>query len=187
VTTLLYSGNLGLGQDLGTVIRAVAQLNGDGALRVLVVGSGKGLPAIRRLVSELALHSVEFRDPVPLYQLPDLMAQGDIHVICQKPGTEGLLVPSKIYGTLAVGRPVVFIGPGHCEVAQIVRDSGCGFVVTSGDVESAARVLRILALDAALRREMGEHAKMYYASNFGRRRSVTQIIGLIERVARSGW
>jgi len=186
MTTLLYSGNLGIGQDIGTVLRAAACLNGDADLHILIVGSGKGLPWARALASELQLRDVEFRPPVPLYRLPDLLAGGDIHVICQKAGTEGLLIPSKIYGTLAVGRPVIFVGPKHCEVAQIVRDSCSGFVVEPGDVPGAAKAIRELALDADLRKTMGQRARQYYAEKFGRRRSVARIIDVIERVAGNG-
>ena len=62
MVTLLYSGNLGFGQDLGTVLRAVAQINSDIYLSVLIVSSGKGLPEIRELASALALKNVDFRD-----------------------------------------------------------------------------------------------------------------------------
>jgi hypothetical protein len=65
---------------------------------------------------------------VPLERLGELLARGDIHLICQKLGTEGLLVPSKIYGTLAAGRPTLFIGPEDCEVGRLIRESGCGYV-----------------------------------------------------------
>ncbi len=186
MTTLLYSGNFGLGHELNTVLRAVHALNGDTNLRVLLVGNGKGLTEIRRLAAELGLANIEFRPPVPLYELPKLLAGGDIHLVSQKPGTEGLIVPSKIYGSLAVGRPVVFIGPEHCEAARIVRDGRCGFVVAPGDVESAAQALRQLALDAELRRTMGQQAKEYYAERFGRKRSVARIINVIEGVAGNG-
>jgi len=183
MTTLLYSGNLGIGQDLGTILRAVARLNGDTDMSVLIVGGGKGFVDIRRLVGELRLANVEFRPPVPLYGLPDLLAGGDIHVICQKSGTEGLLVPSKIYSTLAAGRPSLFVGPPDCEVGRIVRDSRSGFVVEPGEVAGAVNALAALARSAALRREMGENAREYYEYYFGRKRSVARIIDVIERVA----
>jgi len=186
MTTLLYSGNFGLGHGLDTVLRAVHALNGDTTLRVLLVGSGKGLAEIHRLVEELGLPNIEFRLPVPLYGLSDLLASGDIHFVSQKPKTEGLIVPSKIYGTLAVGRPVLFIGPQECEVADIVRASSCGFVVAPGDVESTAQALSQLALDAELRRTMGQRARRYYEEKFGRERSVARIIDVIERAAGNG-
>ena len=183
MVTLLYSGNLGFRQDLGTVLRAVTQINSDIALSVLVVSSGKGLPEVRELVSALVLKNVEFRDPVPLHQLPDLLAEGDIHVICQKLGTEGLLVPSKIYGTLAAGRPSIFVGPKRCEVATILDDSGSGLIVEPGDVAAAVDALKTLASSSVLRRQMGERAKRYYDEHFGRKRGVTRIVDILNRAA----
>jgi glycosyltransferase involved in cell wall biosynthesis len=182
MVTLLYSGNFGLGHELDTVLRGLHSLNGDGRIKVLLVGNGKGLAETRRVVKELNLHEVEYRPPVPLYELPRLLAEGDIHLVAQKPGTEGLIVPSKIYGTLAAGRPVIFVGPDRCEVSRIVRESGCGFVVAPGDVQAAAKALRELAGDADLRRQMGERAKKYYEQCLGRKRSVALILDMINRV-----
>ncbi len=180
--TLLYSGNFGLGHDLDTILRAVSILNFDTSLRTMLVGDGKGLRDIQRLVAELKLDNIFFHPPVTLYELPLLLASGDIHIVAQKPNTEGLIVPSKVYGTLAVGRPVLFVGPEQCEVAHIVQDSGCGFVVAPGDVKAAAKALRTLVLDNELRRMMGERAKKYYLERFGCQRSVSLIIDVIERV-----
>ncbi|HNY78483.1 MAG TPA: hypothetical protein PK316_16680, partial [Sedimentisphaerales bacterium] len=120
------------------------------------------------------------RPPVPLEELSALLARGDIHLICQQAGTEGLLVPSKIYSTLAAGRPSLFIGPADCEVGRIVRDSGSGFVVEPGDVEEATDVLRRLATNPALQHGMGRNARIYYEQHFGRERSVSRIIGILE-------
>jgi glycosyltransferase involved in cell wall biosynthesis len=186
MTTLLYSGNLGIGQDLHTILRAAARFNGDMDLRIMISGGGKGLSSVKQLVSELQLRNIEFGEPVPLYKLLDVLSTGDIHIICQKPGTEGLLVPSKIYSTLAVGRPSLFVGPTDCEVGQIVRDSRSGFIVRPGDVEGAFNALMSLVHSAALRCEMGENAKEYYEYYFGRQKSVAKIITVIEHVARNG-
>ena len=61
MATLLYSGNVGLGQDVGTALRAVARLNGQAALKVLIAGDGKGLAAVRALVAELRLADAQIR------------------------------------------------------------------------------------------------------------------------------
>jgi colanic acid biosynthesis glycosyl transferase WcaI len=185
MVTVLYSGNFGLGHDIETMLRALHTLSGDTHVHMLLVGNGKAIAGIRQLVEELKLKNTEFRPPVRLQELPSLLAGGDIHIVAQKLRTEGLIVPSKIYGALAVGRPVIFIGPERCEVAQIVHDSDCGFVVAPGDVESAANALRALAVDGGLRREMGERAKRYYQEKLGRKRSVARIIDVIERVGGS--
>ena len=186
MTTLLYSGNIGIGQDLHTVLRAAARINGDLALHILIVGSGKSLLLVRQLAADLQLRNVEFGEPVPLYKLSELLAKGDIHLICQKIGTEGLLVPSKIYSTLAAGRPSLFVGPADCEVGRIVRDSRSGFVVEPADIDGAFNALMNLASSAALRWEMGQNAKEYYEYYFGRHKSVAKIITVIQQVAGNG-
>jgi len=186
MTTLLYSGNVGIGQDLGTVLRAAAGLDETEDVTVRIVGGGKALPQFRKLAAELGLANVRFSPPVPLCQLPDLLASGDIHVICQRPGTQGLLVPSKIYGTLAAGRPSIFIGPRDCEVGEIIRDSESGFVVEPGDVEKATDALRYLATSATLREMMGRKGRAYYEHHFGRERSVSCIVEILETVASAG-
>ena len=180
--TLLYSGNLGIGQDIATVLRALAQLNGTVDLRMLIVGGGKGLPPVRKLASQLQLSQVEFRKPVPLYKLPGLLAEGDIHVICQKPGTEGLLVPSKIYSTLLAGRPTLFVGPPNCEAARIVCDSQSGIVVEPGDIERTRHALMTLVHSMTTREEMGFNARAYYETLFGRERSISRLVGILETV-----
>ncbi len=155
-------------------------MDGEARLKVLIAGGGKGLPAVREMVSQLGLADTEICPPVPLHQLVLLLARGDIHLICQKPGTEGLLVPSKIYSTLAAGRPSIFIGPLDCEVGRIVQESESGFVIQPGDVETARAVLRQLATSLSLRRRMGRNAREYYEEHFGRDRSVSSIVGILE-------
>lgn len=182
MTTLLYSGNLGIGQDLTTVLRAVARFNGDLNLHFRIIGGGKGLAYTKQLAADLHLRNIEFGHPVPLYKLTELLASGDIHIICQKRGTEGLLVPSKIYGTLAAGRPSLFVGPHDCEVGRIIRNSWSGFVIEPGDVGGVSNALKTLVLSSTLREKMGENAREYYRLHYGRKKSVTKIISVIERV-----
>ena len=110
----------------------------------------------------------------------------DIHIICQKIDTEGLLIPSRIYGTLSAGQPSLFVGPTDCEVGRIVRDSRSGSIVEPGDVEGAFNALTSLVRSAALRWEMGKNAKEYYEYHFGRQKSVSRIVEILERVAGNG-
>jgi colanic acid biosynthesis glycosyl transferase WcaI len=182
MVTLLYSGNLGIGQELDTILQAMVRLSGDHDLRFLIVGHGKGAANTQKLVRQLQLQNVEFRKPVSLIELPKLLALGNIHLICQKQGTEGLLVPSKIYGTLASGRPSLFIGPANCEVSRIIRESKSGCVVETGDVNGTFEALSKLAGSKSLREEMGVNARNYYQANFGRRKSVKKIVSIIEQI-----
>lgn len=180
---LLYSGNLGLGHELETVVRAVCKLNREVNLRVLFVGNGKGRQSLEELTAKLALDNIEFRPPVPLCRLSNLLAAGDIHLVSQKSGTQGVIVPSKIYAALAAGRPILYIGSCECEAAMIVQQSGAGIVVQPRDVNGAADALKRLALNPSLRRIMGRRARQYYEQHFGRDKSVSTIVNAIETLA----
>ncbi len=179
--TLMYSGNLGIGHDLDTVLHAANRLGGAN-LRVLFVGEGKMRGRLIALAGELGLDNVDFHPPQPLSALSDSLAAGDIHVISQRAGTEGLIVPSKVYGIMAAGRPVVFIGPDDCEVAQIIRDSGSGVIAACGDSDRVAEALKSLIADKALRDRMGERGREFYTRHFALRRGVAAIAEAIENV-----
>ncbi len=178
--TLMYSGNLGIGHELDTVLHAANRLDRSANLRLLFVGEGKMRARLIALACELGLDNVAFCPPQPLAALSDSLAAGDIHLISQRGGTEGLIVPSKLYGIMAAGRPVVFIGPDQCEVAQIIRDSGSGIIVACGDCERAAEAIKSLIADRALRERMGTRGKEFYARHFGLQRSVAAIAEVIE-------
>jgi glycosyltransferase involved in cell wall biosynthesis len=78
------------------------------------------------------------------------------------------MVPSKIYGIMAVGKPVIFVGPEESEVAEIIRASGCGFVVEPGDWRLLVRRYLELFEDAALRNELGAAGRRYFCEQFDR-------------------
>jgi len=178
--TLMYSGNLGVGHELDTALHAVARLGTRVNLRVLFVGEGKMRSGLTELAKSLGLDCVSFHPPQPLSALSDSLAAGDIHLVSQRAGTEGLIVPSKLYGVMAAARPILFIGPDQCEVARIIGQSGSGIVVGCGDCDGAAEALAKLAADADLRQQMGTRGREYYLAHFGLRRSVAAIADIIE-------
>ena len=186
--TLQYSGNLGLGHELETALRAVAGLDEEkvrATLRVQFIGHGKLRRRLETLAGELGLPCVAFLPPRPLEQLSESLAEGDIHLISQREGTQGLLVPSKLYGILAAGRAAVYIGPEDTEVAAAIRQGETGLVVAPRDVAGAARALQSLIENPARRAKMGHAARATYDAQFGRAKSVSRIVDVIESCASS--
>ena len=83
------------------------------------------------------------------------MAAGDVHVITVKRGLEGVVVPSKLYGILAAGRPVLVVAPPECDAARIVVESGCGLAADPDDPAAVADAIRELRSDPSRLAEMG--------------------------------
>jgi len=182
-TVLMYSGNLGFGHELDTVVHAIAQIDGLSDLETVFVGQAKMRRPLEQLVDELGLKSVCFRPRQPLARLGETLATGDIQLISQRPGTEGLIVPSKLYGILAAARPVIYVGPDNTEVGQAIQQSQSGLVVRNGDVEALAAALQLLAADPSRRRQMGQRGRAFYLEHFGRDRSVERMVQVVEGVS----
>ena len=74
--------------------------------------------------------------------LPQSLSAADVHVVGLAPGLAGYVVPSRLYGVLAVARPVIVAADPDSETAQVVKHVGCGIVVPPGRPELLARAIR---------------------------------------------
>ncbi len=79
------------------------------------------------------------------------LSMADAHLISMRPEMTGIVVPGKLYGVMAAGRPAIFVGPRHCESADTIRTAGCGITVDRGDVDGLVAALEHLAGDPAWR------------------------------------
>lgn len=142
---VLYSGNLGLAHDLDTMTAAMAALRNDPRFLFLFVGGGSRRQQLRDLVEREQLSAVQLRPYVERSDLGYELAQGDIGLVLQNDSCCGSVVPSKMYGLLAAGRPVLFVGPEKATPARIIRKFGCGWHVPCGDVAGLVELLQRLA------------------------------------------
>jgi glycosyltransferase involved in cell wall biosynthesis len=164
---VMYSGNMGAGHDMETLLRA-AHLAERISPQSLFVFVGDG--ARRREAEELAKESRNVRF-LPYQRKEDLatsLSAADVHLVSLREGLEGLLVPSKVYGALASGRPVCYIGPVTCEVAKIVRRDDLGWEGRNGDAEGLARAIAALAADGERWRSVCARARSTFESQFDR-------------------
>ena len=141
----LYSGNLGLAHDFDTIISAAKELAGCGVY-IVFAGEGPRADALRRAAANLP--HVDFLPSQPKSSLAAFLGAADVHLVSVGAGLEGLVVPSKAYGILAAGRPLIYIGSHDSEIGAILRESGAGAVVKNGDSAALAAELKKMAADA---------------------------------------
>jgi colanic acid biosynthesis glycosyl transferase WcaI len=139
---VMHSGNVGHAQDLDSLVRAATFLRDLDDLRIFVIGTGARHAELVALAELLEVDQVKFL----YYQSRDVLAQSlsaaDIHVVGLAPGLAGYVVPSRLYGILAVARPVIVAADRESETAQVVEQIGCGIVVPPGRPELLARAIR---------------------------------------------
>ena len=87
------------------------------------------------------------------------MAAGDLHVVTVKRGLEGVVVPSKLYPTLAAGRPVLGVAPEESDVVRIIRRSDCGLVANPDDPNTVVDAIRSVLHDSERLRHMSLRAR----------------------------
>lgn len=153
---LLHAGNLGFYGAWGTLVKAARELEregvglvfvGEGAKRAEIEAAAQGSPAVRFL---------SFRPPE---HIPHVLAAGDLHIVTIRRGLEGVVVPSKLYGILAAGRPVLAVAPEESDVARIVRRAGCGVVANPDDPASVVAAVRGLLANQQKLPDMAARAR----------------------------
>lgn len=180
---VMHSGNVGHAQNLDALIRSASFLRDLDRLEIVVIGTGARHASLVELAERLELGAVRFLD----YQARDVLSQslstGDIHVVGLARGLAGYVVPSRLYGILAAGRPVVVAAERESETAQVVERVGCGVVVEPGRPELLAEVLRE-AYDGKLDlEEMGRRGREWVASEGGREIAVARYRQLLREEA----
>jgi len=182
---VMYSGNMGVVHEFPTILSAAQRLRHRDDVMFLFVGGGTQKPALVDEVRRRGLVNVRFCPYQPLGQLSESLGAANVHLISMKDSVEGLLVPSKLYGILAAGRPAVLIGPDRNEVARTLMDGGCGWVVPTGRPKMLAEHIEAMLKRPEIVRIMGRRARQHYEANCSRDRGTRHIAEVIESAARA--
>ena len=178
---VMYSGNLGLAQNLDTIVDAAALLADRPDVHLVFQGEGVSREALEGRARGLGLTNVSFLPFAPKARLAESFAAADVFLVPLQRGLAGYIVPSKLYGILAAGRPYVAAVEASCEVASLTQANGSGLVVDPGDAEAMAGAIRRFHDDPELTRRAGEAARTLSAG-FDRRTQVARYADVLRRV-----
>jgi colanic acid biosynthesis glycosyl transferase WcaI len=175
---VMYSGNHGPSNPITTALQAAQRLTDLRELVFLFVGGGIG----KREVEAMAGPTIRSLPYQPLSELKYSLSAADVHLVTVGDAMVGIVHPSKVYGALAVGRPVLLIGPRESHVGELLDRHDVGWQVAHGDVDGAEQVLREIArmpqerLDA-----MGARARALVAGGRGKAELCGRFCDVLER------
>jgi colanic acid biosynthesis glycosyl transferase WcaI len=172
---ILYSGNLGLAHETRTIQGVLGRLGNHPDFRFVFVGGGPRRKALEEACSAQKLLNVEFRPYCKQSELGKSLAEGHVGLVTQLPQTLGSVVPSKIYGIMAAGRPLLYIGPDGSTPARHIRRFQCGWHIQPGDTDSLESLLIRLQENRHLLLEAGARARAAFEMNFDCRIGVERI------------
>lgn len=182
-TVIGYSGNLGRTHRPDTVAELVRYTTAAFDVSWVFIGGGPGLKAIRALVETEGLEDrVQFRPYQPAERLSEGLGVPDVHLVSLDPACEGLILPSKYYGVLAAGRPVVFLGDGANEIARDIRRHAIGVVLDPDNPVSWVSTLQPLIAARPALIHKGLRAREVFERDYARDSVLPGWFGAVQRV-----
>jgi glycosyltransferase involved in cell wall biosynthesis len=138
---VLYSGNAGWGHDFATVLDAAEVMRSE-PVSFLFVGGGFLHERIRAAAMSRGLEHIHLHPYVPHELVPSLLGSSDLALVTLADAAVGVMSPSKLHSYLAMGLPVVYLGPRHSNVADAIEQFDCGARVQHGDADMLVQVIR---------------------------------------------
>ena len=177
---LLHAGNLGFYGAWDTLIGAASQLAGDG-IGFVFVGDGAQRAQIEAAAARAA--NVRFLPFFPASKIPSVLAAPDVHIITIKRGLEGVVVPSKMYGILAAGQPIVAVAPKETDAASLSERRGFGISADPDKPEDLVAAVRALSIDPTRLAAMRTAARAA-AADYDRVNESRKFIQILEEAGR---
>ncbi len=179
---LLYSGNFGRAHAHDSILKLARLLRGAGVAFTFAV-RGNRVDELRAAITpdDTNIRLAPFAEEAELAQH---LAAADIHLASLRPQWTGIVVPSKFFGSLAAGRPVLFAGDAHASIARWIREYQVGWHLEAGQEESLADILLKLSKEPAALRQMQQHCFEVYHQHFSKSLMLDafnrELLGLIQ-------
>jgi len=169
---VMYSGNMGLGHLFEDILSAAQRLKHRKDIRFVFVGGGMRRPEVAEARERQGLDNLLLLDYVPRDKLRFSLTLGDAHFVSLRHGFEGLMVPSKAYGVMAAGRPLIYQGSPEGEIAVMLREEGGGVVIRPGDVLGLANLIASWADDRRAPAAHGRRGRAILDATYSKARAM---------------
>lgn len=159
-TVIMYSGNLSIASPVDTILEVAKRVTDLPDLVFLFIGGGLVKKQIDELIAREKPTNIRTLPYQPMEKLRYSLSAADVHLVAVGEKIVGICHPCKIYGSMAVARPVLSLGPAECHASDILAEGEIGWAIEHGDVDKAEQVIReIYATNESERMAMGREAR----------------------------
>ncbi len=157
---IMYSGNISPAHPVTTILEAAKKLQDDPRIEFLFIGGGNGKKSIDEFIQREQVGNVRTLPYQPLDQIKYSLSAADVHLVAMGTEMVGIVHPCKVYGAMAVARPILLLGPMESHVGELLKSHDIGWQVDHGNVAEAETCIRqIASLSQAQRAEKGGRGK----------------------------
>jgi len=175
---VLYSGNMSVHHDLDCIIEA-ADLLRDKNIVFVFIGEGIKKETLKKKTQQLRLKNVLFLPFQPSEMFPYSITSGDVNIISQMKGSEGLCVSCKLYTALATGKPVIALIGKNSEISKTLTESNCGFAVDTYNPIDLAKTVESLVANERLTKQMGSNARTCFLESYTKNHAIDKYHNLV--------
>lgn len=171
---IMYSGNIGLYYDLENIIKVIGEFKDREDVVFAFVGDGTVKDKVEAYVKENNLSNVIF---IPYQEKADLIYSlnaADIHWVVNAKGIKGVSVPSKLYGVMAAGKPVLGVLDEGSEARLIVEDCNCGVCIEPGNYKEISNNIEYILNNKEEIKALGLNGRQYLETNLTKEVSINK-------------
>ncbi len=138
---IMYSGNHALSNPITTILDAALKMQDQTDVVFMFIGGGIGKKEVEKAIADHKPKNIISLPYQPLDTIKYSLSAADVHIVSIGNGLVGVVHPCKVYGAMAVQRPILLLGPDPCHVSDLIRDEKIGWLIEHGDVSRALEVI----------------------------------------------
>lgn len=182
---IMYSGNHSPANPIKTILDAAERLQDDPRLVVMCIGGGGGKKEVDEKVAK-GVKNIRSLPYQPFDRIRYSLSAADVHIVSIGNEVVGIVHPCKVYGAMAVCRPILLLGPNPCHVSDLIEQHKVGWHISHGDVDGAVRTLqKILSTPQQELLAMGQRAAAVISSTLSKKSLCDRYCDVMERGLKS--
>jgi colanic acid biosynthesis glycosyl transferase WcaI len=177
---ILYSGNIGTSHYFDDLLEVCNRLREREDVRFVFIGQGQRRREVEHFQAQRQLKNIQILPFQPQKKLTESLGAGDLHFVSLRSAFTGLVVPSKSYGILAVGRPILYQGETDGEIARLIQEENVGQVVALGQPEQLEASILAYLNNPDLASEQGVRARKLAESRYSKEVACARYVEVLQ-------
>ncbi|MFD1926925.1 glycosyltransferase family 4 protein [Sporosarcina siberiensis] len=176
---VLYSGNMGLFQDMNTILEGLLTYKNNSEILFIFCGHGTKMQEVKNYIEQHNINNAKVYGFLTGSEYADVLKISDLCIVSLEQGVEGMGVPSKTYGYLAAGKPIIAIMSSKTDIAIDVLTYECGESILQGDVQGLTNAIEQYKEDTVLKQKHSINAKKLYTTKYTKEMNIEKYYELI--------
>ncbi len=177
-----YFGNMGICQDMDTIVNAIRQLKDNNKIKFVFAGHGNKMGKLKEIVKEEKLYNITIYDFLHGQDFEDALKISDCFLVSLTEGLTGLCVPSKTYSYMMAGKPIIAIMGKDSDIVRELEQHSCGYTMEVGEHSKLVNAIKELYSNSDNRKLMGENCRKIFLERYTKEKCTQQYVDMIKKV-----